>query len=328
MVYSGIYPSDPSEYMELKKCIEKMQLNDSSLKVENEVSAALGAGFRIGFLGLLHLDVFHQRLEDEHDMEVIVTTPSTPYRVKIKDNVKHIEVTYPNVRINNKKEFNRTRILIVENVLSCPDRDAIEYIEEPFIEAEIITPKEYHSSILNLVLSKRGEEIYTEEQSNNFIKATYEMPMADIMIDFYDKLKSITKGYASFDYKFSSFKVSNIKFCSFLIHNEKIDALSFFAHESVCETMVRKMCTKLHKHMPQQLFAYAVQGKVETKVICREDVKALRKNVTAKCYGGDITRKMKLIERQKKGKKKMRMLGSVCFDSETFYNLLKDNSDN
>lgn len=327
MVFSGIYPTDPSDYADLKKCIEKMQLTDSSLKIENEVSLALGAGFRIGFLGLLHLDVFHQRIEEEYDIEIIATTPSTPYKVKVKDNVKNIEVTYPNVKIENKNEYNKTRMLSVENVLSCPEREAIQHIEEPYIEAEIITPKEFYNSITNLVLNKRGEEIAMEEQGNSLIKAIFEIPLNEVIIDFYDKLKSLSQGYASFDYKMSSYRKSDIKICSFMIHGEKIDALSFFAHESQADYLVRKTCKKLLKYMPQQLFAFAIQGKIENKIVCREDVKALRKNVTAKCYGGDMTRRMKLLDKQKKGKKKMRMLGTVSFSSETFYNLLKDNSD-
>lgn len=324
MVYSGIYPSDPSEYMELKKSLEKMQLTDSSIKLENENSSALGAGFRIGFLGLLHLDVFHQRLEDEYEIDVIVTTPSTPYKVKIKDNIKNLEVTYPNVKIRDKDEYNKSRILLVENVMSCPDREAIEYIEEPIIEADIITPREYISILTELVLTRRGEESKTVELSNNFVKISFFIPLSEVMIDFYDMLKSVSKGYASLDYKFHSYRKTNIRICSFLIHNEKLDALSFFAHESQADSLVRKMCVKLSKHLPQQLFAFAIQGKVENKIICREDVKALKKNVTAKCYGGDITRKMKLIDKQKKGKKKMRQLGTVSIDSDTFYNILKD----
>ena len=341
MVFSGIYPTDPSDYPELKKNIEKLQLTDCSLKVENETSASLGAGFRIGFLGLLHLDVFHQRLDDEYDLDVIITSPSTPYKIKVKPHaIKTLEVDYPNIKIDDKRKFNEDRTLIVENVISCPNREAIESIEEPIVEAEIITPKEYYQTISNLVYQKRGEEIVSEELSFNktessliknsdqniFIKAIFEIPMNEIMIDFYDKLKSISKGYASFDYKLSEYRTSSIKICSFLVHGEKVDALSFFAHESNADFEVRKMCKKLHKHMNQQLFAYAIQGKIENKIVCREDVKALRKNVTAKCYGGDITRKMKLLNKQKKGKKKMRQLGNVEFSSETFYNILKDSS--
>lgn len=327
MVFSGIYPTDPSDYVELKKAIEKMCLTDSSLKVEQEMSASLGAGFRVGFLGLLHLDVFHQRLEDEYDMDAIITAPSTTYRVKVRDNLKHIEITYPNVRISNKDLYEKKRLLLVENVISCPDREAIEYIEEPFIEAEIITPKEHYSNITNLVLMKRGEELLFEEQGENLVKIVYELPLNEVVVDFYDKLKSISKGYASFDYKFSEYRVSDVKIVTFLIHGEKVDALGFFAHASNAETDARRMVMKLKKHIPQQLFAFPIQAKVENKIICREDVKALRKNVTAKCYGGDMTRRMKLLDKQKKGKKKMRDIGTVKFSSETFYNILKDKSD-
>ena len=327
MVFSGVYPTDPSCYTDLKKGIEKLSLNDPSIKVDTEMSASLGAGFRIGFLGLLHLDVFHQRLEDEYDLDVILTPPSTTYLIYIKKGIKNLEVTYPNVKIKDKDKFEKERILYVENLISCPDREVIESIHEPYIEAEIITPKEYINSIKELVLNKRGEEIFFEEQGE-LIKSVFEIPLNEIVIDFYDKVKSISKGYASFDYKISSYKKSDIKFVNFLVHGQQIDVLGFFAHSSNCETQARKVCAKLKKYLPQQLFSFAIQAKVENKIICREDIKALRKNVIARCYGGDYTRKKKLLDGQKKGKKKLREFGSVRFSSDTFYNLLKDNDDN
>lgn len=325
MVFSGIYPNDPSEYLDLKKGLEKLCLTDYSIKYEPETSASLGAGFRVGFLGLLHMEVFHQRLEDDYGIEVIITAPSTKYKIKVKDHVKNLEAKYPNLKIPNKDQFEKDRILYVENIISCPDKEDIQYIEEPFIEAEVITPKEYINSINHLILNKRGEEILSEEIGENMIKGIYDIPLNEVMLDFYDKLKSISKGYASFDYKISSYKRSEIRFVNFLIHGDQIDALGFFSHESNAETNARKMVEKLKKHIPQQLFSFALQGKVDNRIVCREDVKALKKNVTSKCYGGDITRRMKLLEKQKKGKKKMREFGSVKFSSETFYNILKDN---
>lgn len=325
MVFSGIYPNDPTEYLDLKKSLEKLCLTDYSIKYEPETSASLGAGFRVGFLGLLHMEVFHQRLEDEYGIEVIITAPSTKYKIKVKDHVKNLEAKYPNLKIPNKDQFEKDRILYVENIISCPDKEDIQHIEEPFIEAEVISPKEYMNSINHLILNKRGEEILTEEIGDNLIKGIYELPLNEVMLDFYDKLKSISKGYASFDYKMSNYRKSEIKFVNFLIHGDQIDALGFFSHESNAESNARKMVDKLKKHIPQQLFSFALQGKVDNRIVCREDVKALKKNVTSKCYGGDITRRMKLLEKQKKGKKKMREFGSVKFSSETFYNILKDN---
>jgi elongation factor 4 len=306
MVYAGIYPTDPSDYDELKRSLEKLQLSDASIKVEHEQSAALGSGFRIGFLGLLHLDVFNQRLEDEYDQNILITTPSVPYMCKLRGNPKKI---------------------YVENAMSAPAKDLIEYWEEQNVIANIITPKQFYTTITKLLIDKRGEELNYEEIDNEYIKITYELPLAEIVTDFFDKLKSLTQGYASLDYELSEFKKSDIKKISFLVNGEVIDALSFLVHESKSEIVARRYCKKLKDNLPPQLFQISIQAQSEKRIICREDVKALRKNVTAKCYGGDQSRKNKLLEKQKKGKKKMRAIGSVNVTSETFMALLKDSEE-
>ena len=306
MVYAGIYPTDPSDYDDLKRSIEKLQLSDASIKVEHELSASLGSGFRIGFLGLLHLDVFSQRLEDEYDQNVLITTPSVQYQCKLR---------------------NKPNKIIVENAMSAPDKDNIEYWEERYVFAYIITPKQFYGNITSLILDKRGEELDMEEIDNDYIKLTYEIPLSEIITDFFDKLKSLTEGYASLDYELTDFKRSNVKKVSFLLNGEIVDALSFLVHESKCEIVARKFCKKLKDNIPPALFQISVQAQSDKKIICREDIKALRKNVTAKCYGGDQTRKNKLLDKQKKGKKKMRALGSVNVSSETFIALLKDNEE-
>ena len=306
MVYAGIYPTDPSDFDELKRAINKMQLSDASIKVEYEQSLALGSGFRIGFLGMLHLDVFTQRLEDEYDIQILVTNPSVPFRCTMR---------------NTKQK------VIVENAMSCPPRENILSWEELYVWAFIITPKQFMAPITNIVLEKRGEEVDLEEIDDEYVKLTYEIPLAELVTDFFDKLKSCTQGYASLDYEITDYKPSSIKKISFLLNGELIDALSFLVHESKADIMARKFCKKLKDNIPPQLFQIPVQAQMDSKIICREDIKALRKNVTAKCYGGDHTRKLKLIEKQKKGKKKMRALGSVNVTSETFLALLKNDED-
>jgi elongation factor 4 len=305
MVYAGVYPTDPGDFDDLKRSIQKMQLSDASIKVDYEQSSALGSGFRIGFLGMLHLDVFTQRLEDEYDQQILVTSPSVPYRCTLRNKQK----------------------LIVENALSCPPRENIVQWEELFCFAYIITPKQFLGNITRLVIDKRGEELDLEEIDDDYVKMTYELPLCELVTDFFDKLKSLTQGYASLDYEITDYKNSDIKVLSFLLNGEVIDALSILVHTSNADVFARKFCRKLRDNIPQQLFQIPVQAMLDKKIICREDIKALRKNVTAKCYGGDHTRKLKLLEKQKKGKKKMRALGSVNVTSETFLALLKNDEE-
>jgi elongation factor 4 len=302
MVYAGIYPTDPADFDDLKRSIQKMQLSDASIKLDYEQSLALGSGFRIGFLGMLHLDVFIQRLEDEYDQQILVTSPSVPYRCTLRTKEK----------------------LVVENALSCPPRENIIGWEELFVFTYIITPKQFMPLITKLVLDKRGEELDLEEIDEDYAKLTYELPLVELVTDFFDKLKSLTQGYASLDYEITGYKPSNIKVLSFLLNGEVIDALSFLIHAEKADIFARKFCKKLQEHIPPQLFQIPIQAQLDKRIICREDIKALRKNVTAKCYGGDHTRKLKLLEKQKKGKKKMRALGTVNVTSETFLALLKN----
>jgi elongation factor 4 len=305
MVYAGVYPTDPADFDDLKRSIQKMQLSDASIKVDYEQSSALGSGFRIGFLGMLHLDVFVQRLEDEYDQQILITSPSVPYRCTLRNKQK----------------------LIVENALSCPPKENIMNWEELYVFAYIITPKQFLGNITRLVIDRRGEELDLEEIDDDYVKMTYELPLAELVTDFFDKLKSLTQGYASLDYEITDYKESDIKVLSFLLNGEVIDALSFLVHTSSADVFAKKYCRKLRDNIPQALFQIPVQAMLDKKIICREDIKALRKNVTAKCYGGDHTRKLKLLEKQKKGKKKMRALGSVNVTSETFLALLKNDEE-
>lgn len=305
MVYAGVYPTDPGDFDDLKRAIQKMQLSDASIQVDYEQSLALGSGFRIGFLGMLHLDVFTQRLEDEYDQNVLITSPSVPYRCTLRNKQK----------------------IIVENAIACPPRENILSWEELYCWAYIISPKQYLHNITRLLLDKRGEEIDYEEIDDEYAKVTYELPMAELVTDFFDKLKSCTQGYASLDYEITDYKPSDIGKLTFILNGDPIDALSFLIHNSNAESFARKFCKKLKEHIPPQLFQIPIQAQLEKKIICREDIKALRKNVTAKCYGGDHTRKLKLLEKQKKGKKKMRALGTVNVSSDTFLALLKNDED-
>jgi GTP-binding protein LepA len=305
MVYAGVYPTDPGDFDDLKRSIQKMQLSDASIKVDYQQSLALGSGFRIGFLGMLHLDVFTQRLEDEYDQQILITSPSVPYRCTLRNKQK----------------------LIVENALACPPKENIIEWEELFAFAIIITPKQFLTGITSLVIDKRGEEVDFEEIDDEYAKVTYELPLSELVTDFFDRLKSLTQGYASLDYEITDYKKSDIKILSFLLNNDVIDALSILVHTSNADTFARKFCVRLKNNIPPQLFLIPVQAMLDKKIICREDIKALRKNVTAKCYGGDVSRKIKLLDKQKKGKKKMRALGSVNVTSETFLNLLKSDDD-
>ncbi len=301
MVFAGIYPVDADDYEELRASMEKLQLNDASLSYEPESSAALGFGFRCGFLGLLHMEIIQERLEREFDMNVITTVPNVSYKV-----------------ITTKGE-----IIEVHNPSGLPSPTVINHIEEPIITAQIISKSEYVGSVMNLCIEKRGvlkNQVYL---TSNRAELTFEMPLAEIVFDFYDKLKSISKGYASFDYFQSGYAQASLVRLDILLNGEMVDALSTLIHRDNAYNFGRRMCVKLKELIPRQQFDIAIQAAIGTKIISRETVKALRKDVTAKCYGGDITRKRKLLEKQKKGKKRMRQVGNVEIPQKAFLAVLK-----
>ncbi len=303
MVFAGIYPIDADEYEELRTAIEKLQLNDASLTFEPESSLALGFGFRCGFLGLLHMEIIQERLDREFDMSVITTMPNVSYRA-----------------ITTKKE-----IIEVHNPSGLPEQKYIDYIEEPFIKAQIITRTEYIGPIIKLCLDKRGELKNQVYLSTDRIEITVDMPLGEIVFDFYDKLKSISKGYASFDYHISEYRPAKLVKLDILLNSEPVDALSALIHQNNAASFGRRICVKLKDLIPRQQFDIAIQAAVGTKIIARETIKAVRKDVTAKCYGGDITRKRKLLEKQKKGKKRMRQVGNVEVPQSAFLVVLKLN---
>lgn len=301
MVFAGIYPVDADDYEELRASMEKLQLNDASLTYEPESSAALGFGFRCGFLGLLHMEIIQERLDREFDMNVITTVPNVSYKV-----------------ITHKQG-----IVEVHNPSGLPDQKYIDHIEEPYIIAHIISKSSYLGSIMNLCIDKRGimkNQVYL---TSDRVEVTFEMPLGEIVFDFYDKLKSISKGYASFDYYQSSYKPANLVKLDILLNGESVDALSTLIHRDNAYVFGRKMCVKLKELIPRQQFDIAIQAAIGIKIIARETVKAVRKDVTAKCYGGDITRKRKLLEKQKKGKKRMRQVGNVEVPQQAFLAVLK-----
>ena len=303
MVFAGIYPMDADDYEELRTSIEKLQLNDASLTFEPESSAALGFGFRCGFLGLLHMEIIQERLDREFDMAVITTVPNVSFNV-----------------ITNKGET-----IEVHNPSGMPEQKYISHIEEPYIKAQVITRSDYVGGILKLCIDKRGaltNQIYI---GTDRVELSFEMPLSEIVFGFYDRLKSISKGYASFDYYQSGFKPAKLVKLDILLNGEKVDALSSLIHVDNAYDFGRKMCVKLKEFIPRQQFDVAIQGAIGSKIISRETVKALRKDVTAKCYGGDITRKRKLLEKQKKGKKKMRQVGNVEVPQKAFMAVLKIN---
>ncbi len=301
MVFAGIYPVDADDYEELRASMEKLQLNDASLSYEPESSAALGFGFRCGFLGLLHMEIIQERLEREFDMNVITTVPNVSYKV-----------------ITTKNE-----IIEVHNPSGLPSLTVIDHIEEPIITAQIISKSEYVGAVMNLCIEKRGNlknQIYL---TSDRVELTFEMPLAEIVFDFYDKLKSISKGYASFDYFQSGYARANLVRLDILLNGEMVDALSTLIHRDNAYDFGRRMCVKLKELIPRQQFDIAIQAAIGAKIIARETVKAVRKDVTAKCYGGDITRKRKLLEKQKKGKKRMRQVGNVEVPQKAFLAVLK-----
>jgi GTP-binding protein LepA len=301
MVYCGLYPIDGSEYENLKIALEKLKLNDAALEYEAETSAALGFGFRCGFLGLLHLEIIEERLDREFDLGLITTAPSVIYRVHKTDG----------------------EVLEIYNPTDLPTPQEISYIEEPFVTASIFTPKEYVGNIMEICQKRRGIYIDMKYLDENRVTLVYEMPLNEIIYDFFDNLKSKTKGYASFDYEFKEYVKSNLVKLDIRVNGENVDALSFIVHKDSAYTRGKKMVEKLKTVIPRQLFIIPLQAVVGGQVIARETISAMRKDVLAKCYGGDITRKKKLLEKQKKGKKKMRQIGNVEMPQEAFLSVLK-----
>lgn len=305
MVFAGIYPVDTEDYEELRYSMEKLQLNDSSLVFEPESSAALGFGFRCGFLGMLHMEIIQERLEREFNMTVITTVPNVSYHAFMKKNPD--------------------QLLIVNNPSELPDPAGMDRIEEPYIRAQIITKSEYVGQIMTLCIEKRGELKNQVYLTQDRVEITFEMPMGEIVFDFYDRLKTVSKGYASFDYYPIDYKSSDLIKLDLLLNGEQVDALSALVHRSNAYDLGKKICVKLKELIPRQQFEIPIQAAIGAKVIARETIKALRKDVTAKCYGGDITRKRKLLEKQKAGKKRMRQVGKVEIPQEAFLAVLKLN---
>ncbi len=301
MLFAGIYPVDADDYEELRSSLEKLQLNDASLTFEPESSAALGFGFRCGFLGLLHMEIIQERLDREFNMDVITTVPNVSYKV-----------------YTTKRE-----IIDVHNPSGMPPLNNIDHIEEPYIFAQIITKAEYIGSIMKLCLDKRGTLKSQVYLTTDRIELSFDLPLGEIVFDFYDKLKSCSKGYASFDYHLSDYKEAKLSKLDILLNGDAVDALSTLIHVSHAYDFGRRMCEKLKELIPRQQFDIAIQAAIGSKIIARETVKAVRKDVTAKCYGGDITRKRKLLEKQKKGKKRMRQIGNVEVPQSAFLAVLK-----
>ena len=301
MVFAGVYPIETEDYEDLRASLEKLQLNDASLTFQPESSMALGFGFRCGFLGLLHMEIVQERLDREFDMDVITTVPNVSYNVYTKSN----------------------GMIEVHNPAGMPDITEIDRIEEPFIRASVITTSDYIGPIMSLCLGKRGELVKQEYISGNRMELLFDMPLGEIVIDFYDKLKSISKGYASFDWHMNGFRPSNLVKLDILLNGEQVDALSTLTHRDNATDFGRRMCEKLKELLPRQQFDIAIQAAIGAKIIARETVKQVRKDVLAKCYGGDVSRKRKLLEKQKKGKKRMKQIGNVEVPQKAFLAVLK-----
>lgn len=301
MVFAGIYPVDTEDYEELRNSMEKLQLNDASLVFEPESSAALGFGFRCGFLGMLHMEIIQERLEREFNMTVITTVPNVSYFAFTKKGEK----------------------LVINNPSDLPDPSKLEYVEEPYIKASIITKGEYVGSVMTLCIEKRGELKNQVYLTADRVELSFEMPLGEIVFDFYDKLKTVSRGYASFDYHPSEYKESKLVKLDILLNGDQVDALSALIHRDHAHTLGKKICLKLKELIPRQQFMIALQAAIGAKIVARETISAVRKDVTAKCYGGDITRKRKLLEKQKKGKKRMRQVGNVEVPQAAFLAVLK-----
>jgi GTP-binding protein LepA len=301
MVFAGIYPVDTDEYEELRASMEKLQLNDASLVFEPESSAALGFGFRCGFLGMLHMEIIQERLEREFDMTVITTVPNVSYHAYMRDGTD----------------------MVINNPSDMPDPSRLERVEEPYIHAQIISKSEYVGSIMTLCIDKRGELKNQVYLTADRVELSFDMPLGEIVFDFYDKLKTVSRGYASFDYHATAYRASHLVKLDILLNGDQVDALSALIHRDHAFELGKKICLKLKELIPRQQFMIALQAAIGAKIVARETIKPVRKDVTAKCYGGDITRKRKLLEKQKKGKKRMRQVGNVEVPQEAFLAVLK-----
>lgn len=305
MVFAGIYPTNNDEYQDLRDALEKLQLNDAALVYEPENSQALNFGFRVGFLGLFHMDIVQERLEREYDLDIIATAPSVEYRV-VKNNGEMISIESP---------------------ARLPDENDVREIHEPWMKIQVYTPQEYIGAIMDLVIKKRGEYETTEYLDAKRVVLKYQMPLSEVIVDFYDRLKSATRGYASLDYQFHEYRVEDLVKLDVLVNSEPVDALALIVHRDSAYHKGQKLVTKLKDLIPRQMFVVPIQAAVGKRVISRANVKAMRKDVLAKCYGGDITRKKKLLEKQKKGKKRMKMIGSVEVPQEAFMAILSLDDD-
>ncbi|MAL17266.1 MAG: elongation factor 4 [Balneola sp.] len=306
MVFSGIFPTDADDFEDLRSALEKLQLNDASLSYEPETSKALGFGFRAGFLGLLHMEIVQERLDREFDIDIITTVPNVQYEVKLEDSGKIIEVDNPS---------------------QMPEVADIDAIYEPYIKASIITPADYIGPVMKLCQDRRGIYVNQLFMQNNRVEITYELPMAEVVFDFYDRLKSGTRGYASLDYEFIEFRKGDLVRLDIVLNGDQVDALSSITHRDKAYYLGRKVCGKLKELIPQQQFEVAVQAAIGSRIIARDTVRAMRKDVTAKCYGGDISRKRKLLEKQKEGKKRMKQVGTVEIPQEAFLAVLSMDED-
>ncbi|WP_010270421.1 translation elongation factor 4 [Paenibacillus senegalensis] len=301
MVFCGLYPIESSDYDDLREALERLELNDASLRYEPETSSALGFGFRCGFLGLLHMEIIQERIEREFNIPLITTAPSVIFKVKLTNG----------------------DVLEIDNPSNYPEQGKIDSVEEPYVKASIIVPNDFVGAIMELCQSKRGEFINMEYLDTNRVTLTYDIPLSEIVYDFFDRLKSTTKGYASFDYEMSGYRVSNLVKMDILLNGEQVDALSFIVHRERAYNRGRQICEKLKTLIPRQMFEVPIQAAIGQKILSRETVKAMRKNVLAKCYGGDISRKRKLLEKQKEGKKRMKQVGNVEVPQEAFMAVLR-----